>query len=106
MKGNRFFSADSVPLDRICGRSTDTKLPIHGKPTIKGRGEYSALSWPTALAGVDAAGDWHWVARVITVDGVVDHVCDDRCRMARSRTCACSCGGVNHGAGLIQCQAA
>lgn len=26
-----------------------------------------------------------------------DHVCDDRCRMAISEHCTCSCGGENHG---------
>ena len=45
------------------------------------------------------------LATFTSIDPATEHICDARCRMAKSRTCACSCGGANHGVGLIQCQA-
>lgn len=33
------------------------------------------------------------------------HICDSRCMNARGRSCECSCGGKNHGAGSFQCAA-
>jgi hypothetical protein len=32
------------------------------------------------------------------------HVCDARCMNARGRSCECSCGGKNHGAGSFACR--
>lgn len=33
------------------------------------------------------------------------HKCDTRCLNATGRTCECSCGGKNHGAGSFVCEA-
>jgi hypothetical protein len=34
------------------------------------------------------------------------HKCDARCMSAKGRSCECSCGGKNHGAGSFICAAA
>ena len=98
--GERLADARYQALTSFAGK-------MHGTPAIYQRGYAPGTLWARALAGVDAVGERHWVVRVVTVDTeTTEHICDDRCRMARSRTCACSCGGANHGIALIQCKAA
>lgn len=41
------------------------------------------------------------------VQGVTSqHACDARCTEAKGFRCECSCGGKNHGAGLLVCEGA
>jgi hypothetical protein len=108
MRQKLHFSASGEPLSDPRYRTVQFDAGrTSGSPTLYHRGEKPGETLARALAGVDALGVRHWVVRIVSVDTeATQHVCDVRCLMARSRTCACSCGGVNHGAGLIQCQAA
>jgi hypothetical protein len=108
MRQKVHFAGDGQPLSGVRYLTVlEVVGQTHGKPTLFQRGWPRGTPWGRALIGVDAVGERHWVVRVVTVDTeTTKHICDDRCRMARSRTCACSCGGANHGIALIQCKAA
>jgi hypothetical protein len=108
MRRKLHFAVDGQPLSDA--KYVDV-LPIYkqmqGRPALYKRANERGKIWARALAGVDALGELRWVVRIVQIDTeTTEHVCDDRCRLAKSRICACSCGGVNHGAGLIQCKAA
>jgi hypothetical protein len=107
MRQKRHFSASGEPLSDPRYRSVQTYADkTRGSPTLYERGWPANEPFARALIGVDAFGVSHWVARIVLVDiEATQHACDIRCRMARSRTCACSCGGANHGVGLM-CSAA
>jgi hypothetical protein len=108
MRKKLHFAADGQPLsDAKFVEVLRVYKQMQGRPAIYKRASDRGRIWARAMAGVDAMGELRWVVRIVQVDDkVTEHVCDDRCRMAHSRICTCSCGGVNHGVGLIQCQAA
>ena len=109
MREKRYFSASGVNLYDAEYRNVGSYVAsTQGDPTLYQRGWPASEPCARALLGTDNYGGCYWVARIVSVDTeATEHTCDDRCRMAKSRTCACSCGGANHGIGrLIQCRAA
>jgi hypothetical protein len=89
----KYFSTDGAELaSPHCIRNEQFAAKF---PGVKGVRVDSFSRWVGSVAG-----EIRPVVRVIEFKSNPSlHKCDGRCLHAKGRTCECSCGGANHGAG-------